>query len=119
MRVSYGIEVSEKNDPYVTAVEEGVATFNEAFVPGAFLVETFPSLRHIPSWFPGGGFKRIAAEWKKIAHNMRDAPFEKTLEAMASTALPPASVSPISTACSLWFFYSPCSERARRSPRLL
>ncbi|KAJ8475189.1 hypothetical protein ONZ51_g6728 [Trametes cubensis] len=90
MRVSYGIEVSEKNDPYVTAVEEGVATFNEAFVPGAFLVETFPSLRHIPSWFPGGGFKRIAAEWKKIAHNMRDAPFEKTLEAMRKGTAEPS-----------------------------
>lgn len=84
MRVSYGIEVAEENDPYVAAVEEGVATFNEAFVPGAFLVETFPSLRHIPSWFPGGGFKRTAAKWKEIAHNMRDAPFKKTLEAIVS-----------------------------------
>ena len=84
MRISYGVEVAEENDPYVTAVEEGVATFNLAFVPGAFLVETFPSLMRIPSWFPGGGFKRTAAAWQKIAHNMRDAPFEKTMEAMVS-----------------------------------
>ena len=87
MRVSYGIKVSSKDDPYVDAVEKGVATFNEIFVPGAFLVETFPTLRHLPSWAPGGGFKRIAAKWQKIAHNMRDAPFEKTLEAMVSAAL--------------------------------
>ncbi|KAL7284540.1 hypothetical protein ACG7TL_001832 [Trametes sanguinea] len=90
MRVSYGIDVAEENDPYVAAVEEGVATFNEAFVPGAFLVETFPILRHIPSWFPGGGFKRIAAEWQKIAHNMRDAPFNKTLEAIKKGTAEPS-----------------------------
>ncbi|KAI0643944.1 CyP450 monooxygenase [Trametes meyenii] len=82
MRISYGMEVADEDDPYVNAVEEGVATFNEAFVPGAFLVETFPSLQHIPRWFPGGGFKRIAAKWQKIAHHMRDAPFEKTLQTM-------------------------------------
>ncbi|KAI1790108.1 cytochrome P450 [Ganoderma leucocontextum] len=80
MRISYGIKVADENDQYVTAVEAGVATFNEAFVPGAFLVETFPILKHIPAWFPGAGFKRTAAAWKDIAHNMRDAPFEKTME---------------------------------------
>ncbi|RDX44589.1 CyP450 monooxygenase [Lentinus brumalis] len=90
MRISYGVEVAEENDPYVTAVEEGVATFNLAFVPGAFLVETFPSLMRIPSWLPGGGFKRTAAAWQKIAHNMRDAPFEKTMESMANGTAEPS-----------------------------
>lgn len=80
MRISYGIQVKDENDQYVTAVETGVATFNEAFVPGAFLVETFPFLKHIPDWFPGAGFKRTVAAWKDIVHNMRDAPFEKTME---------------------------------------
>ena len=80
MRISYGIEVKDEDDQYVAAVETGVATFNEAFVPGAFLVETFPILKHIPDWFPGAGFKRTVAAWKDIAHNMRDAPFEKTME---------------------------------------
>ena len=89
MRISYGIEVAEENDPYVDAVEKGVASFNEIFVPGAFLVETFPSLRHIPSWFPGGGFKRLARKWKKIARNMRDSPFERVMGEMVG--LPPAT----------------------------
>ncbi|TBU23430.1 cytochrome P450 [Dichomitus squalens] len=80
MRISYGIEVVDEQDPYVAAVERGVASFNEAFVPGAFLVETFPVLKKLPDWFPGAGFKRTAAAWKKIAHNMRDAPFEKMMK---------------------------------------
>ncbi|KAI0634017.1 CyP450 monooxygenase [Trametes polyzona] len=92
MRVSYGIEVADENDPYVYAAEEAVATFNLAFVPGAFLVETFPILRHIPSWFPGGGFKRLAAKWQKIAHSMRDTPFKKTLEAVGTAEPSVASI---------------------------
>ena len=80
MRIAYGIEVADEGDQYVAAAEAASVTFSEAFVPGAFLVETFPILSNIPSWFPGAGFKRKAAVWKKIAHNMRDAPFETTME---------------------------------------
>ena len=84
MRIAYGMKVMDEGDPYVEAVEAGSAAFGEAFVPGAFLVETFPILRHIPDWFPGAAFKRKAAAWKKIAHHMRDAPFERTLECLVS-----------------------------------
>ena len=80
MRIAYGIEVADEGDQYVAAAEAASVTFSEAFVPGAFLVETFPILSNIPSWFPGAGFKRKAAVWKKIAHNMRDAPFDTTME---------------------------------------
>ncbi|KAM5539745.1 hypothetical protein V8D89_006558 [Ganoderma adspersum] len=83
MRIAYGIEVADEGDQYVAAAEAASATFSEAFVPGAFLVETFPILSNIPNWFPGANFKRKAAAWKKIAHNMRDAPFETTMESWA------------------------------------
>ncbi|KAI0767233.1 cytochrome P450 [Fomes fomentarius] len=93
MRIAYGIEVEEEEDEYVKAVEDGVATFNKAFVPGAFLVETFPSLQYVPSWSPGGGFKGVAAAWQKIAHKMRDVPFERTLEAMRDGTAEPSIAS--------------------------
>ena len=92
MRISYGIEVADENDEYAKAVEDGVATFNLAFVPGAFLVETFPSLMYVPSWLPGGGFKRLAAAWQKIAHRMRDKPFERTVEAIVRAFSPSKSL---------------------------
>ncbi len=84
MRIAYGIKVVDEEDQYVAAVEAGSAAFCEAFVPGAFLVETFPSLKHIPDLFPGAGFQRKAAAWKKIAHSMRDGPFEATMESWVS-----------------------------------
>ena len=32
------------------------------FLIGAFM--TFSAVKYIPSWFPGAGFKRKAAEWR-------------------------------------------------------
>ena len=87
--ISYGIEVTDEDDSYVRVVERGMELFSRAFVPGAFLVETFPVLRHVPRWLPGGGFKRTAAAWRAIAHHMRDAPFARTLEAIVSPQCSP------------------------------
>lgn len=33
--------------------------------PGVYLVDSFPWLKHIPSWFLGAGFKRDAKEFQK------------------------------------------------------
>lgn len=41
-----------------------------ATVPGTFLVDAFPSLKHVPDWMPGAGFKRIAKEWRKLQHQV-------------------------------------------------
>ena len=38
-------------------------------VPGAYLVETLPALRYLPSWFPGAGFQREAAEIRNWSYN--------------------------------------------------
>ena len=82
--ISYGIEVTDEDNPYVRVVERGMELFSRAFVPGAFLVETFPALRYIPSWLPGGGFKRFAAMTKTATQAMRDLPFERTMMKMVS-----------------------------------
>ena len=82
MRISYGIEVADENDEYATAVEVGVATFNRAFVPGAFLVETFPSMRYIPSWFPGAGWKKKAEYWRYINDLVASGPWDTVKEQM-------------------------------------
>ena len=38
--------------------------FSEVMTPGRYLVEHFPALAHIPSWFPGAKFKRDAEKWR-------------------------------------------------------
>ncbi|KAJ7776058.1 cytochrome P450 [Mycena maculata] len=82
--VAYGIDVLPANDPLISLVEEGVKTVDEAGIPGMFLVDWFPALKHVPDWFPGAGFKRKAKEWRKLSQAIRDVPFSDAKRHIAS-----------------------------------
>ncbi|KAJ7658598.1 cytochrome P450 [Mycena olivaceomarginata] len=49
MATVYGYDIKLKHDQ-----------FAEVALPGRFAVNSFPFLRHLPSWFPGCGFHRYA-----------------------------------------------------------
>ncbi|RDX44537.1 cytochrome P450 [Lentinus brumalis] len=49
IRVSYGLEVIGGNDKYIELAEDTMECFNTVFQPGRYLVQTFPSLRNVPS----------------------------------------------------------------------
>ncbi|RPD54268.1 cytochrome P450 [Lentinus tigrinus ALCF2SS1-7] len=76
MRIVYGLEVTDNDDKYMNTAEEAIAAFNLAFIPGKYLVETFPIMRFIPKWFPGAKFKRDAAGWRDSILRMRNEPWE-------------------------------------------
>ena len=75
MKIGYGIVVQESDDPYISIAEEVASAIGEAGIPGAFLVDLFPILKYVPSWFPGAGFQKKAARWREIIHNMANKPF--------------------------------------------
>ncbi|KAJ7625732.1 cytochrome P450 [Roridomyces roridus] len=81
---TYGIDVLPSDDPYITLAEEALHTLVSAAIPGKYLVDTFPILKHIPIWFPGAGFKRQAREWRKLARSMLELPFLETKRQMES-----------------------------------
>ncbi|KAF9480793.1 cytochrome P450, partial [Pholiota conissans] len=62
------------NDFFVNLAEAAVAGLGHAVLPGAALMNVFPVLRFIPSWFPGAGFKRVALECRQLVLQMRDVP---------------------------------------------
>ncbi|KAI1788178.1 cytochrome P450 98A3 [Ganoderma leucocontextum] len=65
MGAIYGIEICEPHDKYYHMVERMAEVGEEILVPGRFPVEAFPVLRYLPSWFPGGAFKKWAADAKR------------------------------------------------------
>ncbi|KAI0749864.1 cytochrome P450 98A3 [Daedaleopsis nitida] len=65
MHVVYGIELHESNDKYFGMIERVAEVGEEITIPGRFPVEAIPWLRFLPSWFPGAGFKKYAAEAKR------------------------------------------------------
>ena len=82
MKVSYGIDVLEEDDPYVDAGEEAVRAASEGLVPGKFLVEFFPFLRHIPPWIPGASSPRLFQKWQAAGERLKNFPYEYVQNSM-------------------------------------
>ncbi|KAJ8502251.1 hypothetical protein ONZ51_g72 [Trametes cubensis] len=92
LRIVYGLDVADHNDKYIGIAEKGADVYIKITVPGRYLVETFPILRHLPSWFPGAGFKREAASWKPAVQALRDAPFDNAKREVAEGIARPSIV---------------------------
>ncbi|RPD64516.1 cytochrome P450 98A3 [Lentinus tigrinus ALCF2SS1-7] len=86
MRIVYGIELDESQGLYFDIVERMGEVGEEIAVPGRFPVESLPFLRFLPAWFPGGGFKRWAAEAKRDILHGRNYLFTSAKAAMGRGA---------------------------------
>ncbi|RPD66667.1 cytochrome P450 [Lentinus tigrinus ALCF2SS1-7] len=84
LMMSHGYEVKDENDPFVATVDEAMEQFAICTATGAFLANIFPPLAHIPSWFPGAGFKKTAAAWRKTLDLMCDQPHNFVKQQMAA-----------------------------------
>jgi len=80
MRVTYGIDVLDKEDPYIATAESAVRAAFAAAMPGAFLIDSIPILRYVPEWIPGASFKRKAKEWRRQAEDMANKPFDAAMK---------------------------------------
>ena len=92
LRLAYGA-VSDGNLDFAELSKVLLKAFDEA--TAGHLVDAFPickyhllvlliqlssrwhfSVKYLPAWMPGAGFKRKAVEWKKIVNRNFKAPFE-------------------------------------------
>ncbi|KAI0674482.1 cytochrome P450 [Trametes maxima] len=81
MKIVYGLDIADDaQDKYLVIARKAVDVFFNYMVPGRYIVESLHSLRYIPSWFPGAGFKRFAISSRKDALAARDVPFDAMLE---------------------------------------
>jgi len=101
MSITYGIDVKSADDRFLNASLEASHTIVAALVPGKFLVDVIPicgclcaqiatykhltdppTVRYIPDWFPGTGFKVLAKEVREKFKIAVDGPFEYVKHAM-------------------------------------
>ena len=80
MDIVYGIKVQESDDQYIALAEEILDATVEVSIPGAFWVDLFPILAYVPSWFPGAGFQKKAAQWRKLGVTWIEEPFRYVQE---------------------------------------
>jgi hypothetical protein len=66
----------------VRIADEATDQLNVLLSPGLFAVDFLPFLRHIPEWFPGGGFHKIAREWRQSLFDLTDKSYEFVLDQM-------------------------------------
>ncbi|KAH9945705.1 cytochrome P450 [Amylocystis lapponica] len=92
MDITYGLKVEPKDDPYILTAKKASHAMLTAGYAGAYLVDYIPQLVHVPSWFPGAGFKRQASEWKDSVVAMIDAPVDVVKQAMAEGRAAPSMV---------------------------
>ncbi|KAH6910222.1 cytochrome P450 [Coprinopsis sp. MPI-PUGE-AT-0042] len=77
IRVSYGAKDVDYNNKLVSDADRFAQGFMDAFAPGRLLVGILPSLRHVPSWLPGAGWKRNLQELAILADEIKTKPFEE------------------------------------------
>lgn len=80
----YGYTARSSNDKYFLIAEESMDIIANEIVGGVGLwpVDIFPFLRYIPTWAPGGGFKRKAAVWKNKIHDFMQMPYDEAKQSM-------------------------------------
>ncbi|KAJ7644765.1 cytochrome P450 oxidoreductase [Roridomyces roridus] len=90
LRMSHGYTTrTDGNDPIVNLVEVASQDFYQATKPGAWFVDIFPWLKHVPAWMPGAGFKKTGAKFRKTNIDQTDKPYDFVVKEMGNnTALP-------------------------------
>jgi hypothetical protein len=70
-----------------TGIKRGPAVLDDNGDPSAtplalraYLVDIIPILVYLPSWFPGSGFQKKAAHWRKIIESLVGKPFRYVQE---------------------------------------
>ncbi|KAJ6511478.1 cytochrome P450 [Mycena vitilis] len=89
--VTYGHQVKDVDDQYIEMMEHARATGEKTI--GAALVDIVPLFQHIPTWFPGAGFKRHALSRRKNAQDLRAIPYDIIKQDLAAGTAAPSIIS--------------------------
>ncbi|KJA21666.1 hypothetical protein HYPSUDRAFT_687551 [Hypholoma sublateritium FD-334 SS-4] len=89
LSIMYAHDVAPKDDYLVHLADTSATQLTENIFPNSTLLFAFPSIfRHLPAWFPGAGFKRLALEARKVAFEMRDIPLAAVQKQMKEGLAP-------------------------------
>ncbi|KAL7817795.1 cytochrome P450 [Trichoderma gracile] len=98
LQITYGYEIElEKPDPLVTLIERVMTNFSETTVPFQWAVDIIPALAHLPDWFPGTGFKRIAREQRALHDASAEIPYNFVVKQMSNGTNPESFASKLIT----------------------
>ncbi|KAF8884131.1 cytochrome P450 [Infundibulicybe gibba] len=83
MRIAYGHRISSDDDEYNVMIHDVATSVAAAGPPGGTVVDFFPTLQYLPSWFPGTHFANQARRYRKYIRDMHERPIEHIRHKMA------------------------------------
>lgn len=91
--IVYDYELKAEEDHIVDAMLRYAKMAGESLAPGpTALMETFPFLLQLPSWFPGATFKRASVECIQAGYDIQELPFQYVRERMSTGGMLPCLV---------------------------
>ncbi|KAI0324071.1 cytochrome P450 [Cubamyces sp. BRFM 1775] len=93
--IVYGYRVLSNTDQLLEMADESLELLSNhiAAAGKVWFVDLIPALKHVPSWFPGAGFKRNAAVWKQKMEAFVNVPYDYTKAQMRQGTAVPCYVS--------------------------
>ncbi|KAG1730688.1 cytochrome P450 [Suillus paluster] len=84
LAVTYGYETQPMDDPFVTSVQKVISIGNQIISPERAAMQMFfPFLTRLPSFVPGGEYKKQAPECRRLVQDMMETPFEYVKKQLA------------------------------------
>ncbi|KAF8528428.1 cytochrome P450 [Hysterangium stoloniferum] len=93
MMTTYGLSITSADEDYITEAESLFDKINKVLVPGTYLVDVIPALKHIPVNFPFANFRREALEGRRQLQSVVDRPYQRVKSDMAKGTAPSSIVS--------------------------
>ncbi|KAJ8072936.1 hypothetical protein PM082_016496 [Marasmius tenuissimus] len=87
LKIVYGYELQETNDPYLRLVLDATEGFRAGSNHGSFWVDYFPLLKFVPAWLPGASFKRKALRWRQFNKALKDEPWDWVKRALTVSSI--------------------------------
>lgn len=84
LSIAYGIQADTPDNEFLRAYKDMLEGVTEATVPGAFLVDILPFLKHLPSWFPGVKFHAHANKVREAIYTSKTRPMEHVIARLQS-----------------------------------
>lgn len=98
LRITYGYKTIEGDDPLVDLAHLANSQLSLSTAPGVYYVDLVHSLKYLPSWLPGAGFKRKAKEYAVVIRDLVEIPHNWLKNQLAAgTTLPSFAARLLST----------------------
>lgn len=91
--ITYGLPIDKHFDEFRRITEAVGEAFTGANIPGRYLVDSIPILRHVPESFPGAYFRRYAAYISGLAALSTAFYYDEVKNELATGNAPPSFVS--------------------------